>query len=111
MYNVGGDRELDLRACIRGRSAPSHGFAVYASFSPGYATLLSGGLADYSSKGFALGGAVGFTYDLSSHVFVGGEVGFQRSFITTHRTLTDDSSVFDAEVSYLHMGIGAGMQF
>jgi hypothetical protein len=117
VFNVDGkddpsaDKELDLRACIRGRSALSPGFDVYASFSPGYATLLSGSLAVYSSKGFAIGGAVGFTYDLSRNLFVGSEIGFQRSFTTTHRTFIDDSIVYDFEVSYLHMGIGAGMQF
>lgn len=117
VYNVAAkgdpsaDKELDLRACIRARSALGSGFEVYASFLPGYVTLLSGGFGTYSSKGYALGGAVGFTYDLSPHLFIGGEIGFQRSFTTTNLTLAGDSIVFDLEVSYLHMGIGAGMQF
>jgi hypothetical protein len=106
------DKELDLRACIRARTAVSPGFDIYASFSPGHASLLSGGTSVYtSSGGYTLGGAFGFTYDVGSTVFVGGEIGFQRSFMRVDLRNAEDELSYDVELSYVHLGAGAGMRF
>lgn len=106
------DKELDLRACIRARTAVSPGFEIYASFSPGHARLLSGDtLADTSSSGYTLGGAFGFTYNVGPTVFVGGEIGFERSFMRVDLRNAEDELSYDVELSYVHLGAGAGMRF
>lgn len=105
------DQELDLRARVWARQALSPGFDVYASLSPGYATLRSGGGADYHSTGFAMGGALGFTYDLAWRLFFDGEVGYQRSFTRTRIRIAEDAFVSHLELSYLHFGLGAGVRF
>jgi hypothetical protein len=90
----------------------SPGFDIYASFSPGHASLLSGGTSVYtSSGGYTLGGAFGFTYDVGSTVFVGGEIGFQRSFMRVDLRNAEDELSYDVELSYVHLGAGAGMRF
>ena len=105
------DKELDLRACFRARTAISPGFDIYASFSPGYAALHSGDGLSTSAGGYTLGGAFGFTYDVGSNVFVGGEIGFQRSSMRVNRQNAEDKLSYDIELSYLHLGAGGGLRF
>jgi len=111
------DKELDLRACIRARTAVSSRLDIYASFLPGYATLLSGGPFVYtSSNGYALGAAFGFTYDLGEpfdggELFVSGELGVQRSFLRITQRNAEDVLSYDLELAYLHLGAGIGMRF
>lgn len=110
------DKELDLRACIRARTAVSPRFDIYASFSPGYARLLNGDeIFVYTrSGGYTLGAALGFTYDLGSKVFVGGEIGFQRSFMRVDQQRVgepEDALSYDVELSYVHLGVSVGMGF
>lgn len=105
------DKELDLRACLRARTAMSPGFDIYASFSPGYAALQSGDGLSTSSGGYTLGGAFGFTYDVGSNLFVGGEIGFQRSSMRIDRRNGRDELSYDVELSYLHLGAGVGLRF
>lgn len=110
------DKELDLRACIRARTAVNPRFDIYASFSPGYARLLNGDeIFVYTrSGGYTLGAALGFTYDLGSTVFVGGEIGFQRSFMRVDQQRVgepEDALSYDVELSYVHLGVSVGMGF
>lgn len=51
------------------------------------------------------------TYDLGSNVFVGGEIGFQRSFMRVDQRNAEDEPSYDVERSYLHLGAGVGMRF
>jgi Outer membrane protein beta-barrel domain len=100
-------KELDLRARIRGHVPVSPGLELYASLSPGYTILLSPDDEDPNAKGFGIAGAVGVTYDLSPRMFIGGEVGYQRAFASA----TEQSVTMDVDVSYMHIGLGAGTRF
>jgi hypothetical protein len=64
-----------------------------------------------NAKGAALGGAAGLTYDVSPKLFVGGEVGYQRAFTSTTIEMSAPPFKADLDVSYLHIGVGAGTRF
>ena len=105
------DKEIDLRARLRVRYPVIAGLQLYASFSPGYAIVTSDSDAVDSPTGFAIGGAAGLTYDISSNLFLGAEVGYQRAFTSTHVMIAGQSIETNLDLSYLHIGMGAGMQF
>lgn len=89
------DKELDLRARISGHYAAVSGLEVYAAVAPGYTFILSSDNDTTAYKGFALGGAVGVTYELSPRMFIGGEVGYQRAFTrsTSQRAVRHSRSI------------------
>jgi hypothetical protein len=106
------DRELELRAIIRGRLPVTPRLEIYASFLPGYADLHSGSYIVYlRSGGYTVGGAFGFTYDLGETLFAGGEIGYQRSLLHVDQTSIGDRLAYDMELSYPHLGVGFGMRF
>lgn len=100
------DSEIDLRLRVAGHYALVSGLEVYAAFAPGYTLVLSGdgGLSAY--RGYALGGAVGISYQLLSRMFISGEVGYQRAF-----TRIEVVAGSGWEISYMHIGLGAGTRF
>jgi opacity protein-like surface antigen len=105
------NKELDLRARITGRLPIQPGLELYAALTPGYAIVMSGQDGVNSATGFSLGGAVGATYDLTRSMFVGAEVGYQRAFTSQEQMILDQKLSLDLELSYLHVGIGAGARF
>jgi hypothetical protein len=105
------DKEIDVRACIRAHYPVTLGLELYASVSPGYAIVLSSEDGVEDAKGFAIGGAAGLTYDVRPRVFVSGEIGYQRAFTSTTIQLFGPPQKAYVDVSYLHIGIGAGTRF
>jgi hypothetical protein len=104
------EKELDLRVRIRGHYPVTSGIDIYAAIMPGYSFMLPPD-GDSTYDGFALGGAVGATYDLSSRVFVGGEVGYQRAYTRSVARTGVLEHVFKWDLSYPHIGIGAGVRW
>jgi hypothetical protein len=105
------DKQLDLRARIRGHYAVSRGLELHASLMPGYTIVLAGEDGVESAKGFAVGGSVGVTYDVSPKMFVGGEVGYQHAFTSADLMVGAVPIAADLDLSYLHIGLGAGTRF
>lgn len=96
-------KEIDLRARVLAHYPVSPGLEVYGSLSPGYAIVTSGQDGVDSATGLSVAGAVGVTYDVSPTLFVSGELGYQRAFTSVEQ--------MDVDVSYLHLGLGAGTRF
>ena len=105
------DKELDLRARLRVHYPVASGVELYASVMPGYTFVLASEDGVDSSTGFAVAGAAGATYNLSPKLFLNGEVGYQRAFTSTDVMLGSQSINTDLDVSYMHIGLGAGMRF
>jgi opacity protein-like surface antigen len=105
------DKQIDLRARIVGHYPVAAGLELSASLYPGYTIVLSREDGASNATGFALGGAVGLTYDLSPNLFVGGEVGYQRAFTSTDTMVLGQKINADLDVSYMHVGLGAGTRF
>jgi opacity protein-like surface antigen len=111
MASDSSDKELDLRARVLAHYPVRPGLDVYASLMPGYTIVLSSEDGVKNPTGFALGGAVGVTYDVAPKMFVGAEVGYQRAFTSTELTVLDQKINADLDLSYMHIGIGAGTRF
>lgn len=103
--------EYDLRARISGHYPIARGLEVNASVMPGYTFVTSSIEGAPTAKGFALGGAVGLTYDITPRMFVGAEVGYQRAFLSSELDLGTTKLDLDADLSYMHVGLGAGTRF
>jgi opacity protein-like surface antigen len=103
--------EIDLRARIRAHVPVMPGVELFASLYPGYTIVTSPMDGIDSATGFAIGGAVGATYDISPKLFVGGEVGYQRAFTSVKMSSQGQSVSDDVDVSYMHIGLGAGTRF
>jgi opacity protein-like surface antigen len=104
-------KEIDLRARIVGHYPVAPGLELSASLFPGYTIVTSGEDGGDNSNGFAIGGAVGATYDLTPKTFLGAEVGYQRAFATTQTETLGQKFDADIDVSYMHIGLGAGVRF
>jgi Outer membrane protein beta-barrel domain len=105
------DKEIDLRARVLGHYAVRPGVELYASLSPGYTiVLIDSDLID-NATGFAIAGAAGVAYDVSPTLFVSGEIGYQQTFTTTEAMFTTPAIPSKLELSYAHIGIGAGTRF
>jgi opacity protein-like surface antigen len=105
------DKQLDLRAHVLAHVAVAPRVELYAALTPGYTFVLSGTDGVDNATGFALGGAAGVTYDLSPKMFVGAEVGYQRAFTSTDIMVAGQSVSGDLDLSFMHVGIGAGTRF
>jgi opacity protein-like surface antigen len=106
------DKEIDLRARVVGHVPVAPGLEIYGSLSPGYAFVLPGQDGVDTAKGFAIAGAAGVTYDVSSKLFLGVEAGYQRAFTSADVMTTPGQTVStDLDLSYMHVGIGAGTRF
>jgi len=104
-------KEIDLRARIRGHYPVAPGLELYAAVTPGYTILVSPVEGDNNRMGFAIGGAIGATYDISPKLFVSGEVGYQRAFTSVDMTNGSQTVSVDTDISYMHVGLGAGTRF
>lgn len=105
--DVDSGNQIDLRARLVGHYPVARGVEIYAAVTPGYTILTSGEDGADAAKGFAIGGAAGLTYDLSPKMFVSGEVGYQRAFASVE----ENGANVDLDVSFLHVGLGAGTRF
>jgi opacity protein-like surface antigen len=106
------DKEIDLRARVLGHVAVAPGLEIYGAVSPGYAFVLPGTDGVDTAKGFAIAGAAGLTYDVSPALFLGAEVGYQRAFTSADIMTAPGQKVStDLDLSYMHIGIGAGTRF
>ena len=106
------DKELDLRARVLGHVAVAPKLEIYGAVMPGYAFVLPGDDNVDTAKGFAIAGAAGLTYDVSPTLFLGAELGYQRAFTSTDiMTTTGQKVSSDLDLSYMHIGIGAGTRF
>jgi opacity protein-like surface antigen len=104
-------KEIDLRARITGRVPVAPGVELYASVMPGYSIVTSTQDGMNSATGFALAGALGATYDLTPRFFLGAEVGYQHAFTSVDQMVGNQKLSADLDLSYLHVGIGAGTRF
>lgn len=109
--DVDANKAIDLRARLVGHYPVAPKLEVYAALTPGYSIVLSNNDAASNATGFAIGGAVGATYDVSPSVFLTGEVGYQRAFTSTDVTFLGQKMSEDLDLSYLHIGLGAGTRF
>lgn len=99
-------KELDLRARVLAHFPVAKGVEVFGSVSPGYSIIM--GDSDFDDpKGFALAGAVGATYDVSPKAYLSAEVGYQRAFAS----VSEGGMSSDFDLSFLHVGLGAGTRF
>jgi opacity protein-like surface antigen len=105
------DKEVDLRARILAHFPVAPKLEAYAYVSPGYSIVLPADSDADSSTGFGIGGAAGVTYDVSPSLFVNGELGYQRAFTSTEVMLGADKIDVDLDLSYFHVGVGAGTRF
>lgn len=97
------NKAVDVRVRIRAHYAIS-GLELYAAFTPGYEVILTDGGGDHPYDGWALGGSAGATYDLSPDLFVGGEIGYQVAYNAVNPR-------DKWQLSYAHIGLGAGTRF
>jgi opacity protein-like surface antigen len=111
MADASADKQLDLRARIQGHYPVAAGLELSASLYPGYTFVLSSQDGASNANGFAIGGAVGASYDLSPRVFVAAEVGYQRAFTSADSTVAGQTISGDLDMSYMHIGLGAGTRF
>jgi len=108
---VSAGKEIDLRARVVGHVPVAPRVEAYASLAPGYAFLTGGDDGTNNPSGFAIAGAVGMTYDLTPRMFVGAEIGYQRAFTTTEVSVLGQKMDVDLDLSYMHIGFGAGTRF
>jgi opacity protein-like surface antigen len=106
------DKEIDLRARVVGHVPVAPGLEIYGALLPGYAFVLPGEDGVDTARGFAIAGAAGVTYDVSSKLFLGAELGYQRAFTSADvMTGAGQKVSTDLDLSYMHVGIGAGTRF
>ena len=104
-------QQIDLRARLLAHFPVAKDLEVYASVMPGYTILTSPVDEVSNATGFAIGGAAGLTYNVSPKLFVNGEVGYQRAFAGFDVKIADQTFHGDTDVSYMHVGLGAGTRF
>jgi outer membrane protein W len=109
--NTDSNKEIDLRAQLQGHLPLMPGLEAFASIYPGYTIVTSSTDGIDSATGFAIGGALGLNYDVSPKLFIGGEVGYQRAFTSTTISALGQSADQKLDLSYLHIGLGAGTRF
>lgn len=102
---------IDLRLRLLAHFPVAPKLQAYASLTPGYSIIMSSTDGVDSATGFAIGAAAGVSYDVSPAMFINGEVGYQRAFTSTSATVLDQTIDMDLDLSYLHIGVGAGTRF
>lgn len=105
-------KQLDLRARVLAHLPVAPKLEVFGSLTPGYSiAMFDDGEID-DPKGFSIGGALGATYDVNPAMYLTGEVGYTKAFTSADIMVAPGQS-FDADLdlSYLHVGLGAGTRF
>lgn len=105
------EKEIDLRARLVAHYPVMPKLEAYAALQPGYSFVLSSTDGVDSVNGFALGGAIGATYDVSPTLYLSGEVGYQRAFTSVDQMVGTEKISADLSLSYMHIGLGAGTRF
>lgn len=105
------DTAIDLRLRLLAHFPVAPKLQAYASLTPGYSIIMSSAEGVDNATGFAIGAAAGVSYDVSPAMFINGEVGYQRAFTGTSATVLDQTIDMDLDLSYLHVGVGAGTRF
>jgi outer membrane protein W len=104
-------KQIDLRARVLAHFQVQPKLELYASLAPGYSIITSSVDGVDSATGFAIAGAVGATYDVAPRVFLSGEVGYQRVFASQDIDFGGAKQSVDFDLSYMHIGLGAGTRF
>lgn len=105
-------KQLDLRARVLAHMPMAPKLEVYGYLSPGYSIAMFDDEELDDPTGFSLGGALGASYDVSSAMYLTGEVGYTKAFTSTDVMVGPGQSVeADLDLSYLHVGLGAGTRF
>jgi len=98
-------KELDLQARIGGEVPVSDQLDIYGYVSPGYSIIFPP-TGDTKAKGFEVGFHAGAIFNLSSQVFLNGEVGYQLGF----QKVTVGGVSGDDKASFLQIGLGGGIR-
>lgn len=109
--DVDANKAIDLRARLVAHYPVAPKLEIYGALTPGYSIVLSNNDFVSNATGFAIGGAVGATYDVSPNLFLTGEVGYQRAFTSADIDVLGSKMTDDVDFSYLHIGLGAGTRF
>lgn len=105
-------KQLDLRARVLAHMPVAPKLEVYGYLSPGYSIAMFDDEDLDNPKGFSIGGALGASYDVSPAMYLTGEVGYTKAFTSTDIMVAPGQSVeADLDLSYLHVGLGAGTRF
>jgi len=104
-------QQIDLRARLLAHFPVAKDVEVYASVMPGYTIVTSPTDGFSNATGFAIGGAAGVTFNVSPKLFVNGEIGYQRAFTSFDAKIANQTFNEDTDVSYMHVGLGAGTRF
>lgn len=105
------DTEVDLRARILAHYPIAPKLEAYAYVAPGFSIVLPAASEADNATGFGIGGAAGVTYDVSPALFLNGELGYQKAFTSTEVMLGAAKVDVDLDLSYFHVGVGAGTRF
>jgi hypothetical protein len=109
--NDDADKELDLRARITAHFPVAPKMEVYGSLTPGFTFVIPSADDVDSATGFAIGAAAGATYDVSPAMFLNAELGYQRAFTSASVMALGQEFDVDLDLSYMHVGVGAGTRF
>lgn len=104
-------KQLDLRARVLAHMPVAPKLEVYGYLSPGYSIAMFDEEDLDDPTGFSLGGALGATYDVAPAMYLTGEVGYTKAFTSTDLMIGGQSFETDLDLSYLHVGLGAGTRF
>jgi hypothetical protein len=99
-------KELDLRgrAAVHGEIAPA--VSLYGFVEPGYSWITNPD-KDGSIPGVVIAFGAGATYDVSSALFLSGELGYQIGFQGEDL----QGQHIDEKFDFFHLGFGAGTRF
>lgn len=102
-------KEVDVRARLVAHYPVMPRVEVYGALQPGYSFVIPS--QGDTQSGFAIGGAIGATYDVSPKLYLSGEIGYQRAFTSIDEMVGASKVSADFNLSYMHIGLGAGTRF
>jgi hypothetical protein len=104
-------QELDLRARVGGIAKVADTIRLFGYAAPGYSIVMvpnkEAGVDN--PAGFVLGFAAGAALDLSSTVYLSGELGYQLGYQSAN-DLDVRLRAWAAKTNYLHIGVGLGVR-
>lgn len=104
--NVSGDaaREFDFLVRLGGNAPVADTIQLYGYIAPGYSVVMLPHLDD--GTGLVLGFHGGAIFDLSSKLYLNGELGYQFGYQST--SILGQS--VDTHTNYFHLGLGVGLR-